>query len=315
MAYPIERKLVVAIASSALFDLSECDQVFVEKGEEAYRKYQRENQKKLLPQGVAFPFVRRFLGLNKVFPQQEPVEVVLLSKNDPDTGLRVFDSINQYGLPISRGAFLSGKSPYSYIPAYNASLFLSANADDVRDAISVGFPAGTVIKTKVVDDQTDIELRVAFDFDGVIVNDEAEVVYQQSGDLDLFHQSEKEKGSLPLKPGPLEALFKKLSYFQALEHKRERQEPGYKRTLRTAIITARNAPSHERAVTTLRDWGVSADETFFLGGIDKHRVLEILKPHIYFDDQLGNLKTEAAGIPSVHIPFGIKNAVPAGSSR
>jgi 5'-nucleotidase len=307
MAYPIDRKLVIAIASSALFDLAECDAVFREKGEEEYRRYQRDNQKRLLPQGVAFPFIKRFLRLNSIFQDQKPVEVVLLSKNDPDTGLRVFSSIKQYGLSISRAGFLSGKSPYQYIPAFNASLFLSASADDVRDAVKAGFPAGTVMRTKVTDDDNDPELRVAFDFDGVIVNDEAETVYQQSGDLDLFHQSEADKSGIPLKPGPLEGLFRKLAYFQALEHKREREDKTYKRTLRTAIITSRNAPAHERAITTLRDWGVSADETFFLGGIDKRRILEVLKPHIYFDDQLNNLKTEAAGIPSVHIPFGIAN--------
>lgn len=308
MPYPIERKLVVAVASSALFDLSECDRVFRDKGEEAYRRYQLENQKQVLEPGIAFAFIRRLLGLNAAFPEQQPVEVVLLSKNDPDTGLRVFHSIREHGLPITRGGFLSGKNPCEYIPAFNATLFLSANAADVRAAVEAGHPAGTVLKTKARDNPADRELRVAFDFDGVIVDDEAEAaVYQEHQNLQLFYEAEMSKSTTPHHPGPLKRLFQKLAYFQALEHKREREEPAYKRVLRTAIITSRNAPAHERAVTTLREWGVSADETFFLGGIDKQRILKVLKPHIYFDDQMDHLKSAATEIPSVHVPFGIVN--------
>jgi 5'-nucleotidase len=307
MIYPIQRKLVIAVASSALFDLSKSDLVFEEKGEDAYRKFQREKQNVTLNKGVAFPFIRRFLSLNEVFPEEQPVEVVLLSHNDPDTGLRVFNSIRHYGLDITRGAFLSGGSPFRYIPAFNVSLFLSANPDDVREAIDAGFAAGTVLKTKVTDDKNDKELRVAFDFDGVIANDEAEVVYSLNDSVDDFQAAESRNATIPLEPGPLSDLFKKLSFFQKMERKREASEPDYKRVLRTAIVSARNAPAHERMVTTLRKWGVSADETFFLGGISKDRVLEILKPHIYFDDQLSHLESAAGSIPSVHIPFGVRN--------
>lgn len=180
MAYPIHRKLVIAVASSALFDLKDSHSVFVERGEDAYRKFQRENKSQTLPKGVAFPFIRRFLNINKSYPDRMPVEVVLLSRNDPDTGQRVFNSIQSYGLDISRAGFLSGKSPYKYIPAFNVSLFLSANEDDVRKAIEAGFPAGTVIPSVVNDDENDRELRVAFDFDGVIADDEAESVFQKN---------------------------------------------------------------------------------------------------------------------------------------
>jgi 5'-nucleotidase len=306
MSFKIEKKLVVAIASSALFDLSVSDLVFREKGEDVYRQYQREHQKDVLSPGVAFSFIKRLLNLNLAFPDLEPVEVVLLSKNDPDTGLRVFNSIKAYSLLITRGSFLNGKPPYQYMPAFNAALFLSANPNDVRDAINAGQPAGTVLRTNAKDDPNDRELRVAFDFDGVIVDDEAEKVYKAQ-DLNKFQQTELDKGEVPHKPGPLSDLFKKLAVFQILEHRREKKDPTYKRVLRTAIITARNAPAHERVVTTLRAWGVTADETFFLGGIEKKRILEILKPHIFFDDQMDHLKSAAETIPSVHIPFGISN--------
>lgn len=307
MAYPIHRKLVIAVASSALFDLSDSNSVFEEKGEEEYRKYQKKNINNTFPRGVAFPFVRRFLNINKAYPDGMPVEVVLLSRNDPDTGQRVFNSINSYGLDISRAGFLSGKSPYEYIPAFNVSLFLSANESDVRDAIEAGYPAGTVVPSDFKDDEKDNELRVAFDFDGVIADDEAETVFHNNESIDMFQNHEAVNVDIPHNPGPLSDLFKKLSFLQKLEIKREQDEKGYKRIIRTAIVTARNAPAHQRVITTLNEWGVSPDETFFLGGIDKHRILEVLQPHIFFDDQMRHITSAAGNIPSVHIPFGIRN--------
>lgn len=306
MAYPIERKLVIAVASSALFDLSESDKVYRDSGEEKYRQYQRENIDQTLRKGVAFPFIRRFLNINSVFTDQLPVEVVLLSKNDPETGLRVFRSIQKYGLNISRAAFMAGKSPYEFIPAFNVSLFLSANPRDVRSAIQAGFPAGTVMPSEIEDDENDNELRVAFDFDGVIADDESETVYKKS-DLAAFNAHEKEHVDIPHNPGPLGDLFKKLAFIQKLERKMELENEGYKRIIRSSIVTARGAPSHERVVTSLREWGVSADDTFFLGGMEKHRILEILKPHIFFDDQRSHLKSPAGKVPMVHIPFGVAN--------
>ena len=310
MVYPIHRKLVIAVASSALFDLSESHAVFMDKGEEEYRDYQRKNTNNYLPRGVAFPFIRRFLNINKAYPEGLPVEVVLLSRNDPDTGQRVFNTIKSYGLDISRAGFLSGKSPYKYIPAFNASLFLSANEDDVKQAIEAGFPAGTIVPSEVNDDEDDHELRVAFDFDGVIADDEAESVYHQNEDVEEFQSHELSRANIPHKPGPLGDLFKKLSFLQKIESKRELEEAGYQRILRTAIVTARNAPANERVVTTLNEWGVTPDEVFFLGGIEKHHILEIMKPHIFFDDQMRHLTSVAGNIPSVHIPFGIRNVAP-----
>lgn len=307
MPYPIERKLVIAVSSSALFDLTESNSVFVNQGAKAYMKFQEEHLDTILEKGVAFPFVRRFLSINKKFPDKCPVEVVLLSRNSAATGRRVFRSIAHYGLDISRAAFMEGRSPYEYIPAFNASLFLSANESDVKSAIDYHYPAGTVLPSKVNDDLQDNELRIAFDFDGVIADDDAEAVY--AGDnLAAFHKYEVSKSHIPHQPGPLAGLFKKISFMQKLEDKAIEEDKNYKRVIRTSIVTARNAPAHERVITTLEHWGVSANETFFLGGMKKDRILSVLKPHMFFDDQRSHLESEAGDIPMVHIPFGVANA-------
>ncbi|CAN7379553.1 5'-nucleotidase [Pseudoduganella sp. LjRoot289] len=307
MSYPIQNKLVIGIASSALFDLSASHQVYEEGGEEEYRKYQETHIGTILGKGVAFPFIRRFLNINKHFPDHSPVEVVLLSRNSPETGLRVMKSIAHYGLDISRAAFVTGKAPYTYLPAFNTSLFLSANAADVAGALANNYPAGLVLPSLIDDDEDDLELRVAFDFDGVIADDESETVFKRNNDVQEFHAHETERVAIPHRPGPLADLFRKLHVMQRYESALARRNPGYKRILRIAIITARSAPSHERVVTTLKNWGVSANETFFLGGMEKARVLAILKPHIFFDDQLSHLKSEGGTIPMVHVPFGIAN--------
>ena len=257
MPYPIERKLVIAVASSALFDHTDSHKVYREQGMEAYRKYQEDNIDNCFPKGVAFPFVRRLLNLNKVFLKEEPVEVVLLSRNSPETGLRAFRSIKQYGLNISRAAFFSGESPYEYLPAFNVSLFLSSDEKDVENAISAGYAAGRVLNSTVVDDEDDVELRLAFDFDGVIADDEAERVYQETKDLEKYHEHEVLNANHPLKDGLLADLLKKISFFQKLELKKQKQDVDYKRILKTSIVTARNAPSHERMVNTLKSMGLS----------------------------------------------------------
>lgn len=307
MAYPIEKKLVISVASSALFDLTESHEVYKTQGIEAYRSHQEENIDVPFSKGVAFPFIRRFLAINQALPKESPVEVVLLSRNSPETGLRVFRSIRHYGLDITRASFMTGKSPHEYIPAFNTSLFLSANEDDVQSAIDLNYPAGVVLPSKVYDDETDNELRIAFDFDGVIADDEAETVFKKNNDLGEFEAHEVEKQAIPHQAGPLADLFKKLSSMQQLEEDLLQANPNYKKILRIAIITARNAPSHERVVTTLKEWGVSADESFFLGGMEKARILSVLKPHMFFDDQRSHLKSSAGDIPMVHIPFGVAN--------
>ena len=307
MTYPIEQKLVISVASSALFDLSESDQIYQKKGVEEYRRHQEQNLDVPFPKGVAFPFIRRFLNINHTFPEQSPVEVVLLSRNSSETGLRIFRSTKHYGLDITRAAFMAGRSPHEYIPAFNASLFLSANVNDVQNAIDANYPAGVVLPTKIYDDELDTELRVAFDFDGVIADDEAESVFKRNNNIGEFQAHETAKQAIPHQPGPLADLFKKLSSMQQMEEEELRNDPGYKKILRIAIVTARNAPAHERVVTTLKEWGVSPDESFFLGGMEKSRILTILKPHMFFDDQRNHLESSAGDIPMVHVPFGIAN--------
>ena len=307
MSYPIEDKLVIAVASSALFALDEADMVFREKGVRAYRAYQREHENDVLKPGIAFPFVRRFLELNKVFPDRQPAEVVLLSRNDSDTGLRVFTSIEHYGLGIVRAAFTRGNSPFRYIPAYNVSLFLSANEEDVVDALNHDYPAGRVLPSATNDEEADDELRVAFDFDGVIADDSAEQVFQKEG-MEAFYNSETAKAQTAIAPGPLGDLFRKLGNLRTLEDEREEQDHNYHRFLKTAIVTARSAPAHRRVINTLRSWNITVDETHFLGGMDKGRILETLRPHIFFDDQKHpHLDSAQAFTPSVHVPFGIAN--------
>lgn len=307
MAFQIENKLVIGVASSALFDLSESHQIYLDGGPEEYRKYQEQHLDTILERGVAFPFIRRFLSINGHYGRHAPVEVVLFSRNSPETGLRVMRSIAHYGLDISRAAFVTGQSPYPYLPAFNASLFLSANEEDVRNALANHYPAGLVLPSRTEDDENDTELRVAFDFDGVIADDEAETVFKRNNDVDEFHAHETRHMGTPHQPGPLADLFRKLALMQRIEERAQRRDPGRKKILRIAIITARNAPSHERVVTTLKSWGVSANETFFLGGMDKARVLAVFKPHIFFDDQLSHLKSAGGTIPMVHVPFGIAN--------
>lgn len=314
MPYPIEQKFVVAIASSALFQLDEADQVFREKGEEEYRTYQREHEQSVLQPGVAFPLIKRLLNLNGEEPEDQPVEVVLLSRNDPDTGLRVFKSIEHYGLSISRAAFVAGANPFIYMEAFNASLFLSANLEDVREAVSNGLPAAQVFPSKYVDDEEGPELRIAFDFDGIIADDSAEGIYQELG-MAQFHENERQKARELLPPGPLFKFFGEIARLQKREWERKRQDEAYQPRIRIAIATARNAPAHERVVTTLRSLGIRVDEAFFLGGIDKGRVLQVFKPHIFFDDQVGHIEGVAGISPSAHVPFGVTNAAAVNAAR
>ena len=305
MPYPIEDKLVIAVASSALFDLSESDRVFHERGVEEYRRYQRENENVVLGPGVAFPLIKRILRLNEG-AAESLVEVILLSRNDPDTGLRVFNSIEHYKLDISRAAFVSGGNPFRYMNAFNASLFLSASADDVRKAVERGLPAGRVFPTTFTDREDDLELRIAFDFDGVIADDSAEIVFKKDG-LDAFRASEEQRAAEPLEKGPLGKFFFEIARLQINERERQAKESGYTPRLRTAIVTARNAPAHKRVIASLRQWGIEVDETFFLGGVDKSRILQEFKPHIFFDDQLLHIEGVAGATPSAHVPFGIAN--------
>lgn len=306
MPFPIDEKFVVAVASSALFDLEESDHVFREKGEEEYRKYQHEHEQVVLEPGVAFPLIKRLLAINSQDPSEQPVEVVLLSRNDPDTGLRVFKSIEHYGLSISRAAFVAGSNPYVYMEAFNASLFLSANPSDVREALNNGLPAAQVFPTKFIDNDDEIELRIAFDFDGIIADDSSENIFQQLG-MQGFHENEKKRANEALPPGPLNKFIREVARLQQREWEKKQNDASYIPRIRVAIATARNAPAHERVVTTLRSLGIRVDDAFFLGGIDKGRVMKVFRPHIFFDDQVSHIEGVSSISPSAHVPFGVTN--------
>lgn len=310
MGYPIHEKLVVGVTSSALFDLAHEHEIFRSEGVEAFRKYQQDNRKKTPEPGSAFPFIKRLLHLNVKFPDQRPVEVIMLSRNDPKAGLRIMDAMPEYGLDITRSFFLSGADPYKYMTSVGASLYLSANKEEVKVAASEGHPAGWVLPTPglTAGDELDNQLRIAFDFDGVLVDDEAEAKYKDGG-LDLFQRHEIEHKTRPLKDGPLMPLLRKISEIQRIERENPHRVNDAEKAVRVSIVTARNAPAHERMMHTLEHHGLEVDELFLTGGIDKKNILDILKPQIFFDDQLGHLEPASETTPSVHIPFGIRNQV------
>ena len=302
----LERALVVGVASSALFDLSKSDAVFRNEGEEKYRAYQRENLDEVLEPGVAFPFIRRLLDLNDLSEDERLVEVVILSRNDPETGMRVMRSVQHHGLDITRAIFMQGRSPYRFMEPLRMSLFLSANEDDVREAIRMGFAAGRVVGRAVADDGG-TDLRIAFDFDGVLADDSAERFYQE-GTLEAYQENESALADVPLPRGPLAAFLEKINHIQRIEDAKHDADPeGYQRRVRVAVVTARSAPAHERAINSIHQWGLRVNDAFFLGGIDKGPILAVLEPHIFFDDQRRNIDTTSHLAPSVHIPFGELN--------
>ncbi|GJJ21620.1 MULTISPECIES: 5'-nucleotidase [Mycobacteriaceae] len=307
MPYELSDKLVVGVASSALFDLTESDAYFREHGEDKYRTYQDERIDQTLVPGVAFPFIRRLLNLNDLRPGNPLVEVIILSHNDPMTGLRVMRSVRKHGLPITRSVFTQGQAPYGYIEAFEMSLFLTADRDDVDAAIKRDLPAGHVLPSTATYDDADPSLRVAFDFDGVLASDESERVYREADLIEDYLEHEDVKSHVPLAPGLLKPLLADLNRIQTLEDERRAAEPSYVPRLRISLITARNAPAHERAVHSMRDWGVNVNDAFFLGGIEKSRVLEVLGPHIFFDDQQQHLDSALEHIAGVHIPYGVAN--------
>ncbi|MFE6843621.1 5'-nucleotidase [Streptomyces sp. NPDC057686] len=308
MKYDLSDRVVIGIASSALFDLADCDAVFREQGEDAYRRYQEAHVDDVLDKGVAFPFVRRLLSLNDLAEPLDPlVEVIILSRNDPDTGLRVMRSIAAHGLHISRAVFQQGRSSHRFIPALNMSLFLSANGSDVREAVANGLPAGHVLETERVDDDTDQELRIAFDFDGVLAGDSSERIYRTAG-IDGFRAHEVLNAATPHDPGPLKDFLAGINRIQRREEEERRKDPAYQPRLRVSLVTARDAPAHERAVRSLKQWGLRVNDAFFLGGVDKAAVMSALDPHIFFDDQVSHLTGTAPATPSVHVPFGVVNA-------
>lgn len=299
MAYTVEGKLVVAISSRALFDFEEENRVFDARGERAYIDLQNERLNVPAKPGVAFGLVRKLLAFNT--PDAQHVEVVILSKNDPVSGLRIFRSAERAGLRIERGVFTRGRSPYRYLDALRANLFLSANEQDVMGALDARFPAARVLLESSRSESNDKEVRIAFDGDAVLFSDEAERIYQSDG-LEAFTRHETEHALTPLPPGPFKPLLEALHRLQVAS---SGDKPPMR--LRTALVTARSAPAHERAVRTLVDWNISVDEALFLGGLDKGEFLKAFQPDFYFDDQRGHVESARQHVATGHVPFGIAN--------
>ncbi|MBL4868645.1 MAG: 5'-nucleotidase, partial [Pseudomonadales bacterium] len=282
MPVSFEGKLVVAISSSALFNLDESDQVYTQQGLDAYRDYQIQNEEKVLQPGDAFSLVQKLLKINEIIPGEPRVEVILLSRNSSDTGLRVFNSIEHWKLPITRAAFCGGESPYRYVSAFGAHLFLSTNNDDVRHALEMGYAAASILPGKIHTNSND-ELRFAFDGDAVLFSDDSERVFQSQG-LTAFTENEKQEAKTPLLGGPFKG------FLQAL-HQLQKEFPENSCPIRTALVTARSAPAHERVVRTLRHWGIRIDESLFLGGLEKTYFLKAFGADVFFDDQKGHCES------------------------
>ena len=291
-------KLVIAISSRALFDLDESHRVFVEEGVDAYCRYQIEREEVVLGPGIAFPLVQKLLALNDGDPTRPKVEVILLSRNSADTGLRVFNSIRHHGLDISRAAFTRGESTYRYINAFGAHLFLSASQEDVRKALEAGCAAATILPSNV-SHNTSGQLRIAFDGDAVLFSDESERIYKREG-LGAFERNEQEAARQPLSGGP----FKK---FLAALHQIQSWYPSEASPIRTALITARAAPAHERVIRTLRAWNIRIDEALFLGGLSKGEFLKAFGADIFFDDQQGHCESARQHVATGHVPYGVAN--------
>lgn len=298
MPVSFEGKLIIAISSSALFNLDESDEVFTEQGLDAYRDYQIENEDLILQPGDAFPLVKKLLKINQQIPGEPRVEVIMLSRNSSDTGLRIFNSIEHWQLPITRAAFCGGESPYRYVSAFGAHLFLSTNGDDVRHALEMGYAAASILPSKIKSNEND-ELRFAFDGDAVLFSDESERVFQSEG-LTAFAEKEKQEAKTPLSGGPFKA------FLQAL-HQLQKEFPESTCPIRTALVTARSAPAHERVVRTLRHWDIRIDESLFLGGLEKTFFLKAFGADVFFDDQKGHCESAREHVATGHVLHGVTN--------
>ena len=294
-------RLAVAISSRALFDLDESHGIFEAEGVDAYCRYQMDHEDDVLEPGVAFTLVKKLLRLNTLLEGRARVQIVLLSRNSSDTGLRIFNSIQHYGLDVTRAAFTGGSSPFSYAAALGAHLFLSANADDVRQALNAGMAAATIVPGVITagDGSEEDQLRVAFDGDAVLFSDEAEAIYQTRG-LAAFEDAERAAAHRPLSGGPFKQFLAVLHQLQAVASPDESP-------IRTALITARGAPAHERVIRTLRVWNVRIDEALFLGGLDKAAFLKAFRADIFFDDQQRHCQSASPHVPTGHVPHGIVN--------
>ena len=291
--------LIVAITARALFDLEHSHGLYEREGVAAYTEFQRDREDDVLAPGIAFPLVRKLLALNEGAPAEQPrVEVILLSRNSSDTGLRIFNSIEHYRLNIVRAVFTSGAPTYPYIVPFGAQLFLSANPESVRRALEHGVAAATILPSKAPDQIHD-QLRIAFDGDAVIFGDESERINKEQG-IEAFARNEREQSATPLSGGPFRGFLAALHSIQAAF-------PSDPSPIRTALVTARSAPAHKRVILTLREWGVRLDEALFLGGRDKGPFLEAFGADIFFDDSHHNVENARQHVATGHVPHGVSN--------
>ena len=299
MPASLDGQLVVALSSRALFDFEEENRVFEDEDDSAYMRLQLERMEQPARPGVAFPLVQKLLAFNT--PQRQRVAVVILSRNDPVSGLRIFKSAAAAGLELERAVFTRGRPPYHYLRPLGAHLFLSANEADVRAALEAGVPAARVYSANLTEAaRHPKELRIAFDGDAVLFSDEAERVFQDHG-LAAFQDHEERQALTPLPPGPFKPLLEAL-------HRLRDENAGDGITLRTALVTARSAPAHERAIRTLMAWNVEVDEAMFLGGLPKTEFLREFEPDFFFDDQTRHCESASALVPTGHVVSGVANA-------
>ena len=298
MAYDLTEPLVIGISSRALFNLEDENAVFEQYGLKAYADYQREHEKDILLPGPAFQLVKAFLNLNNLYKDRRTVEVIIMSRNSPETSLRIIHSIDYYGLDITRAALLSGAEVAPYLKAFKTDLFLSAYAPDVKQAVDNGVAAGMILTGKKhANAREEIgQIRVAFDGDAVLFSAEAEKVFKQQG-IHAFHEHEQSLVDTPLQKGPFANFLMALSSLQNIYQTQE-QSP-----IRTALVTSRSVPAHERAIKTLREWGVRVDEAFFLGGVQKRDILASFGAHIFFDDQHAHAEPASEVVPSAVVPY------------
>lgn len=295
MAVDLTEPLVIGISSRALFDLEQENEIFEKQGLSAYEDHQVRCENQILPPGAAFPLVQALLALNRL-QDKHLVEVIVMSRNSPNTSLRIFNSIKHYGLDITRAALTGGAGIAPYLRAFHTDLFLSANEEDVRQAINSDVAAGVILTDSYHDDRPIPQIRIAFDGDAVLFTAEAERVYRQQG-LEAFSRHEREKADIPLGKGPFANFLSTLAHIQSLFGDRV-DSP-----IRTALVTARNAPAHERAIKTLRNWNVRVDEAFFLGGVSKKEVLSAFGAHIFFDDQPVHAVPASEVVPAAVVPY------------
>lgn len=301
MADALGNKLIIGISSRALFNLDDSHRIFEQEGLDAYQRYQIEHEEEVLAPGEAFPLVKKLLRINELLSGDPRVEVLLLSRNSADTGLRVFNSIEHYGLNITRAAFTGGESPYRYVSAFGSHLFLSTDSQDVRRALESGVAAATLMASGPNEEKSDQQIRFAFDGDAVLFSDESEKIYKSQG-LEAFTRNEKASARQPMTGGPFKA-------FLAALHGLQSEFPSRESPIRTALVTARSAPAHERVIRTLRAWDIRIDESLFLGGWDKGEFLKAYGADVFFDDQQLHCDSASRHVATGHVPHGVANAV------